>query len=163
MKMKRLTHLFTFIAAALVLMLVSCDDDQQIAMQLQGKWRGQITADNYYYYSRRHYTDYERYATVFYFDGKLGSRHGTGWEIDYNPYSRSQRYSREKFEYWVSDEIITLEYRDGTRAEISDYRFVNDGGSTYFEGYIEDDSDREIRFRLMQDNDWDDSSYSYYY
>lgn len=32
--MKRLTHLFTFIAAALVLMLVSCDDDQQIAMQL---------------------------------------------------------------------------------------------------------------------------------
>lgn len=63
----------------------------------------------------------------------------------------------------MSDEIITLEYRDGTRAEISDYRFVNDGGSTYFEGYIEDDSDREIWFRLMQDNDWDDSSYSYYY
>ena len=139
----------------ITLTLVSCDEEQQIAAQLQGHWSGEI------------HTKYDsfrgirgaNYYTVFRFNGKPGSRGGHGYEIDYEIDYANYRYEtrtriKENFNYSVADEIITIYYEGGAVGKIHDYRL--DGNT--FEGYL-DFQNQSIRFRLEKDDQYRDDPY----
>ena len=139
----------------ITLTLVSCDEEQQIAAQLQGHWSGEI---------RTKYDSFRgirgaNYYTVFRFNGKPGSRGGHGYEIDYEIDYANYRYEtrtriKENFEYSVSDEVITIQYEGGAVGQIRDYRL--DGNT--FEGYL-DFQNQSIRFRLEKDDQYRDDPY----
>ena len=139
----------------ITLTLVSCDEEQQIAAQLQGHWSGEI---------RTKYDSFRgirgaNYYTVFRFNGKPGSRGGHGYEIDYEIDYANYRYEtrtriKENFEYSVSDEVITIQYEGGAVGQIRDYRL--DGNT--FEGYL-DFNNQSIRFRLEKDDQYRDDPY----
>ena len=139
----------------ITLTLVSCDEEQQIAAQLQGHWSGEI---------RTKYDSFRgirgaNYYTVFRFNGKPGSRGGHGYEIDYEIDYANYRYEtrtriKENFEYSVSDEVITIQYEGGAVGQIRDYRL--DGNT--FEGYL-DFQNQSIHFRLEKDDQYRDDPY----
>ena len=139
----------------ITLTLVSCDEEQQIAAQLQGHWSGEI---------RTKYDSFRgirgaNYYTVFRFNGKPGSRGGHGYEIDYEIDYANYRYEtrtriKENFEYSVSDEVITIQYEGGAVGQIRDYRL--DGNT--FEGYL-DFNNQYIHFRLEKDDQYRDDPY----
>lgn len=139
----------------ITLTLVSCDEEQQIAAQLQGHWSGEI---------RTKYDSFRgirgaNYYTVFRFNGKPGSRGGHGYEIDYEIDYANYRYEtrtriKENFEYSVSDEVITIQYEGGAVGQIRDYRL--DGNT--FEGYL-DFNNQCIHFRLEKDDQYRDDPY----
>lgn len=61
-------------------LMTSCDDEQETAMMLWGTWEGQLSTE---FYQDRWGGYGQTYYTVWHFEGKPGSRHGKGWEIDY--------------------------------------------------------------------------------
>lgn len=154
--MKKLSTLFTMgLIAMLSLTLSSCDEDQEIAMNLQGYWEGYLS-DGFY---NRRWGSYgnDRFYTRWYFDGDLGSRAGRGWEEDYNRFDRKNS-GRMYFHYYVKDETIKITYDDDRYDPVYIYRFSLDdyrrGYDQFFEGYI-DDGGKQVYFRLI--------SYTMYY
>lgn len=146
--MKKSIQIITMtLAVVITMMLSSCDKDQIISAQLQTYWRGQISQQDFY---SRWKLNNSGYYTVFHFTGSMGSRHGSGYEMDYNS-RNSNDYYTEHFEYWVKDEVIQLDYDNGTQAEIRNYRLTD----TLFEGYIDyyyGNKKESVRFSMTRDD-----------
>lgn len=127
-------------------MLSSCDDEQETAMMLWGTWEGQLSTE---YYSDR-WTSYgETYYTVWHFEGKPGSRQGTGWEIDY---VGRHRYA-QRFQWQVIDNgnTVRLHY-DGAWDDEYIYNFYL--SDNYFSGYIDGSDGQQSAFRLQRVDDY---------
>jgi hypothetical protein len=150
--MRKIYRLMTMMTLFIItLTLVSCDEEQQIAAQLQGHWSGEIRTK----YNSFRGVSGGNYYTVFRFDGKPGSRGGHGYEIDYANYRYDSRTRiKENFNYSVADEVITIIYEGGAVGQIRDYRL--DGNT--FEGYL-DFNNQYIHFRLEKDNQYRDDPY----
>lgn len=82
-------------------LMTSCDDEQETAMMLWGTWEGQLSTE---FYQDRWGGYGQTYYTVWHFEGKPGSRHGKGWEIDYVGH---QRYAQH-FDWQVIDDGRTV-------------------------------------------------------
>ena len=110
--MKRLLILLSIAFVALMSMcFTSCDEDQMIAMNIQGTWRGTISTN--YYKSWWSLDQGGDYYTIFHFSGDLGSRHGHGYEIDFT--RNNQSASRSRFEYWVKGSEVEITFENGRR------------------------------------------------
>lgn len=93
-------------------LMTSCDDEQETAMMLWGTWEGQLSTE---FYQDRWGGYGQTYYTVWHFEGKPGSRHGKGWEIDYVGH---QRYAQH-FDWQVIDDGRTvLCWRMGRRVDL---------------------------------------------
>ncbi len=87
--------------------LTSCDEDHEIAFELDGTWRGQVESSKGPFY-----VDIRFYQSGF-------SKHGTGYEVDEEVYGNG--YSRAKFNWSVDNGCIFMNYDDGSRVVIADY------------------------------------------
>lgn len=110
-------------------LMTSCDDEQETAMMLWGTWEGQLSTE---FYQDRWGGYGQTYYTVWHFEGKPGSRHGKGWEIDYVGH---QRYAQH-FDWQVIDDgrTVRLHYAGAWDDEWI-YNFYLD--DSYFTGYID--------------------------
>ncbi len=143
--MKRLLILLSIAFVALMSMcFTSCDEDQMIAMNIQGTWRGTISTN--YYKSWWSLDQGGDYYTIFHFSGDLGSRHGHGYEIDFT--RNNQSASRSRFEYWVKGSEVEITFENGRRFYI--YGITTDGG--HLRGYIDDGSGRNVNIDLISDS-----------
>ena len=106
--MKKLSFIFTLAFIAMMsFSFTSCDEDTQIAIELDGTWRGNVgTASNEYF------IDIRFYQSGF-------STHGTGYEFLESYYSGREKYT--KFNWSVRNGCIYIDYSDGTHVVIEDY------------------------------------------
>lgn len=143
--------------------LTGCDDDENIAYNLEGVWEGDM-----YMQSRYNGRVYKASYSVLAFDkNPYRYAQGTGYWIDYYSNAPWDYYS-SRIEWRVRNERIEiLSVKENRYYYISDYYM--DGG--YFNGYISD-GDRTQHFRLRKtaspnwnDYDWNgyDFDYDYYY
>lgn len=162
--MKKLYSIIAMIVMAFsATMLVSCDEDSNIAYTLEGVWEGNMYKQSYY--NGRYFTSSR---TVMQFDrNPYRYSSGTGKWIDY--------YSDAPWDYFAS--YISWEVNNGririySEKENQTYYIEEFGLSdNYFEGYIVDRYNNEKRFRMRKIDspnwgsydwngyDWDD----YYY
>lgn len=148
-------QIFTLIMMALVTMstFTSCDQDaidRQEARTLDGNWTGYI--ETYYYDRWNKHGDTFRTTICFRRTGNYGGR---GYEIDYNIASRYADYYCE-FTWEVVNGRIHIRY-DDSWGEVVIYDYRLDG--TYFEGYMDDSTNRDIYFRLEYDSSFDWNSW----
>ena len=148
-------QIFTLIMMALVTMstFTSCDQDaidRQEARTLEGNWTGYI--ETYYYDRWNKHGDTFRTTICFRRTGNYGGR---GYEIDYNIASRYADYYCE-FTWEVVNGHIHIRY-DDSWGEVVIYDYRLDG--TYFEGYMDDGTNRDIYFRLEYDSSFDWNSW----
>ena len=114
---------YTNIAVALMAVLTmtaftSCDEDADIAYDLDGIWQGTIIGD---FYSDRYGTTRTDYDTeICFYQSSTFSRSGTGYEID-----------RESWSGHIS-------YSDGYKIVIRDWETYYMGNTMRFRGYFED-------------------------
>ncbi|MCI6159987.1 MAG: hypothetical protein MR681_01450 [Prevotella sp.] len=161
--MKRQTLIVKMLmVAVLSFTFTSCYYQDDIPDALSGDfygktWTGTIES----YYSDRWGLYGDQYRTTLQFNAE-GHSFGTGYEVDYdinNPYGN---YYYCKFTWEVRNGIITLRYADTDfmPVYIYEYRLSQD----YFEGYLDDGTNREIFFRLRAVNNFDWNPYwGYYY
>lgn len=115
--MKKLTSFLAFAMIAIMsFTFVSCDEDQEIAFELDGTWEGVI----YDRYNRPFDVDFRFYQNGF-------SRRGTGYEYDYPGGSI-------RFSWSVENGNIYLDYADNTHVVITDYRL----SSRYLDGFLQE-------------------------
>lgn len=130
-------------------LMTSCDDEQETAMMLWGTWEGQLSTE---FYQDRWGGYGQTYYTVWHFEGKPGSRHGKGWEIDYVGH---RRYAQH-FDWQVIDDgrTVRLHYAGAWDDEWI-YNFYLDDG--YFTGYIDSGDGKQSFFQLerVEDNGYD--------
>ena len=147
--------LMSIMALPTMLTLTSCEydpdyEDRQEARTLDGTWTGYIET---YYYDRWGKTG-DTFRTSMYFE-RENPYGGWGYEIDYNVGTRSVDYYCE-FRWEVSNGRIRINYNDSWNdVIIYDYRLT----SNYFEGYMDDGTNREIYFRLTYDSSFDWNSW----
>lgn len=114
---------YSFLTIALVAVMsmtfTSCDEDHEIAFELDGTWEGVV----YDRYNEKFYVDFRFYQDGF-------STHGYGYEYDRSRHGDS--YAR--FNWSVNNGNIYLNYNDGTRVVISNYRL----GGGYLDGYLQE-------------------------
>lgn len=146
--MKKLTTILTFALLAIMsFSLTSCDEDQQIALELDGTWRGTVESKNGSFYV----------DIRFYQDGF--SRHGRGYEYDENMYHYGNDYSR--FNWTVDRGNIYLSYDDGSEVVIADYElrrgqlcgYLQQARSGWDMGYI--------HLTKLSDNRYDNGYYDW--
>lgn len=134
--------------------MTSCDrdtidrEDRAEARTLDGTWTGYIDT---YYYDRWHKGG-DTFRTSIYFE-RENPYGGWGYEIDYNVNSRYVDYYCE-FRWEVSNGRIRIKYDDSWGdVIIYDYTLTD----SYFDGYMDDGTNKEIHFRLNYDSrfDWD--------
>ena len=154
--------MYTLLALALMglmpLALTSCvfdDDDDYVANNLQGIWRGQIQSE--YYYGRYgrdvQYTDTQ---IEFYSDPYSYAR-GRGREIDYNySYYGDEVY----FSYFVRNNVIYMDYEDGSNIAIYHWDLYGDTFTGEFHDYYT--GEYLASFRLYRvSGGWGSSFYGY--
>lgn len=130
---------YTNIAVALMAVLTmtaftSCDEDSDIAYDLDGIWQGTIIGD---YYSDRYGTTRTDYDTeIRFYQNGVFSRSGTGYEIDRE--SWSGRISEFDFDWTVNNGRIYIAYSDGYKIVIRDWETYYMGSTMRFRGYFED-------------------------
>lgn len=114
-----------------------------------GTWEGQLSTE---FYQDRWGGYGQTYYTVWHFEGKPGSRHGKGWEIDYVGH---QRYAQH-FDWQVIDDgrTVRLHYAGAWDDEWI-YNFYLD--DSYFTGYIDSGDGKQSFFQLerVEDNGYD--------
>ena len=147
--------------AMMAFTFTSCEDEE-IAYDLAGAngkvWSGTISA----FYNTRYGWSGDHYRTTIEFYGdEYHWKRGWGREVDYDLNTDLGYMSNFKWEVHNRDIIITYDDDVYNPAYIRDYRLSDN----YFEGYIEDGSGREIRFRLnlIHNFDWDYDYYGSYY
>ena len=143
--------------------LVSCDDDSDIAMTLEGTWQGKMKL-------RTEYQDqyYQVISSeICFLQDPYSYSSGTGYWIDY--YQRSPWRNNKvanHIQWTVSNGVINVYFvEERTSRQIRDYRLYNG----YFEGTIYYDN-QTVNFRLQQVaspnwnsyTDWDDYYDDYY-
>ena len=140
--------------------LTSCETDDQYEANvlMTGDWQGYLGT---YYYDRWGLTG-NTYETVIHFCGSGSwSTSGRGYEVDYDTRSPFHDYAYCEFSWSVVNGVITLIYDDSVWTPV----FINDYTlhSSYFAGYMNDGTSRDIRFRLsnVRFSYWD--TYRNYY
>ena len=154
---KVFTYTMTMMMAITATMLFnSCDnrywedmEDREEACTLEGTWTGHV--DTYLY--DRFGVKGDSYRTTIYFE-RENSYGGWGYEVDYNMYSRYNDYYYCEFRWEVVGGQIRLSYADSWNdVYIYDYTLSD----YYFAGYMDDNTSRDINFRLNYDRhfEWD--------
>ena len=151
--------LFTYpkimmMALAAMMSFTSCDprfwedmEDREEARTLEGTWTGYV--DTYLY--DRFGVKGDSYRTTIYFERENGYG-GWGYEVDYNLYSRYDDYYYCEFDWEVVNGQIRIRYADSWNdVYIYDYSL----GDSYFTGYMDDSTSRDIRFQLSYDGHFD--------
>ena len=121
-KTSELTNVFmkrfsSFMAIALVAVLAltftSCvrDSDTDLAIDLNGTWKGTVDSDNGVFFVR----------IRFYQEGLRN--YGEGYEYDLPEYGTFETYVT--FKWYVRNGNIYIDYDDGTRVVIGDYSLRN--------------------------------------
>lgn len=106
--MKKLSTLLTIaLLSMMAFSLTSCDEDHEIALELDGTWRGQIQSNK------------GPFNVDIRFKQDGFSRHGVGYEYDEPVYGRGEDYA--EFDWSVSNGNIYMNYDDGSRVVIADY------------------------------------------
>ena len=105
-----------FILVMTVMTLASCDEDRDLAYDLEGVWQGTITGN---YYSYRGYASNDYDTEIMFRQPDSWSKGGDGYEIDYNYETR--RYTKVYFDWVVRDGKIILRYDDGQKVIIRDF------------------------------------------
>ena len=162
--MKKLMSIISMLLLALTATtLVSCDDDSDIAMTLEGTWQGKMKL-------RTEYQDqyYQVISSeICFLQDPYSYSSGTGYWIDY--YQRSPWRNNKvanHIQWTVSNGVINVYFvEERTSRQIRDYRLYNG----YFEGTIYYDN-QTVNFRLQQVaspnwnsyTDWDDYYDDYY-
>ena len=160
--MKKMYYYTKMIVVAMIAMMAftSCDEDTDLAYNLEGVWEGTITGN---YYSYRGYTtnDYDT-QIMFKQAGSWGSG-GTGYETDYHRESR--RYTKVFFDWTVRDGRIYLHYEDGVYVVIRDFETYWAMSRMRFRGYFDnyDTGEQLAAFNLIKvesPDDYYDGNYS---
>ena len=103
------------------------------------------------------------YETVIHFGGNgYGATSGRGYEVDYDTRSPFYDYAYCEFSWSITNGMITIIYDDSMwwPVYISNYSLSNN----YFVGFMNDGTNRDIRFKLknVRFGYWD-TYQSYYY
>ena len=144
--------IFTYIlfAAMSACTLTSCEDDEQMAILLDGMWRGTMYETYYDHYDG--YFEGSEYYTMFRFN-KRGTYEGYGTERDEDGYGN---VVERDFEWKVSWSTIYLYYDDvyyynGRAFRDNDYRATIYNASLdryYFSGDMDDNAGNRRHFRM---------------
>ena len=136
------------------LTLTSCDEDAEMAYDLDGIWKGTINGN--YYQDRYGYTESWDTEIRFYQYGDF-SRGGSGEERDWD--YRGKCYS-SRFDWKVRNGRIYLYYDDGYNIVIDRYDLYWRSNTQRFRGYFEDfdTGDQLASFDLVKVVDWHDFS-----
>lgn len=142
--MKKLMSIISMLLLALTATtLVSCDDDSDIAMTLEGTWQGKMKL-------RKEYQDqyYQVISSeICFLQDPYSYSSGTGYWIDY--YQRSPWRNNKvanHIQWTVSNGVINVYFKEeGTSLEIRNYRLYRG----LFEGTIYYD-DQIVNFSLRQ-------------
>lgn len=162
--MKKLSTYMTMVLmlSMATMTFTSCemDDQDEARVLIAGDWQGTLGT---YYYDRWGLSG-NTYETVIHFcDNGYGATSGRGYEVDYDTRSPFYDYAYCEFSWSVVNGVITLIYDDSvwTPVFISDYSL----SSSYFSGYMNDGTRRDIRFRLenVRFGYWDTYRDGYYY
>ena len=157
--------MYTYLMMVLMLSMAtttftSCETEDQYEADvlIAGDWQGYLGA---YYYDRWGLTG-NTYETVIRFCANgNGVTSGRGYEVDYDTRSPFYDYAYCEFSWSIVNGVITLIYDDSMWAPvyITNYSL----SSSYFSGYINDGTRRDIRFKLENVNFgyWD--TYRSYY
>lgn len=115
--MKKFTRIIMLAFVAVATMGLSSCDDEQIARDLDGIWSGEVASEVFVnrFGTAMTYTRVE----IEFFKNPSQWTGGQGVEYDYDRYNRCTRFY---FNYHVTLGTIYLEYEDGTRLAIDDYR-----------------------------------------
>jgi hypothetical protein len=122
-------------------------EDRQEARTLDGTWTGRI---NTYYYDRWGLTG-DSYRTTMYFERETAYS-GWGYEVSYDDYSRYSDYYYCEFKWDIYKGSIRIRYADSWNdVFINDYHLSD----SYFDGYMDDGTSKDIVFRLNYDSRFD--------
>jgi hypothetical protein len=139
----------------------SCETEDQYEAEVltAGDWQGYLGA----YYHDRWGLIGNNYETVIRFCSRgYGATSGRGYEVDYDTRSPFNDYAYCEFSWSVVDGVITLIYDDSAwyPVYVSDYSL----SSSHFSGYMDDGTNRNIRFKLrnVRFDNWD-TYRNYYY
>ncbi len=158
--------IYTYLMMAMMLStatmtMTSCetDDQYQADTLISGDWQGYLGT---YYYDRWGLSG-NTFETVLHFcSSGMGATSGRGYEVDYDTRSPFNDYAYCEFSWSIVDGVITLLYDDSvwTPVYITDYRL----SSSYFAGYMNDGTRRDIRFELknVRFGYWDSYRKGYY-
>ncbi len=151
--MKKLTTILTFALLAIMsFSLTSCDEDHQIALELDGTWRGTVDTDREVYY-----VDIRFYQSGF-------SRHGHGYEFD-EPVHGYGRGTYAEFNWSVENGNVYLDYDDGSHVVIAEYDLVTRYGQKSLIGRLQQVRNGwtmgYINLLKLTDNRYDDGYYDY--
>ena len=136
-----------FILVMTVMTLASCDEDRDLAYDLEGVWQGTITGN---YYSYRGYASNDYDTEIMFRQPDSWSKGGDGYEIDYNYETR--RYTKVYFDWVVRDGKIILRYDDGQKVIIRDFETYYVGSRMRFRGYFDnfDTGEHLAAFNLVK-------------
>jgi hypothetical protein len=143
--------IFTFLALSVIALttFTSCDRDAYEANTLNGQWSGYISA----YYVDRWGLVGSDYRTTINF-AQRDTYGGTGYEVDYDLNDPYGSYYYSPIEWEVNRGVIRIYYPyDDYYVEIYDYQL----NSSYFRGFMDDGTRRDIEFSLAYDGNfnWD--------
>ena len=132
--MKKLyTTLMMAMMAMMTLSFTSCETDEEIAYDLEGTWRGNMSIADAYGES---YVDSE--ITFLRYPNSYTEGNGL-WADYYGP----RDYEVYRFEWYVDFGTIYIRFSDGARVEIRNYSLT----SNRFRGRFWD-GDKEVSFEL---------------
>lgn len=126
-------YLFVGIVAVLSMTLSSCNTDEDVARRLDGIWEGEVRQNwawRWSDYSRYQYVDIEFYTDPYF--------HAEGSGIEYD-YTGSYSYVSCPFNFRVRNGVIYIDYRDGSRVQITDYHLSGSRFSGVFRDYYNGD------------------------
>ena len=134
MKAKLMRIAMMFMAAVMALSLNSCNEDDDIALTLDGIWEGEVAMD---YFSHRWgvQTEYQAVDIQFYADPYRYAQ-GEGIEYDYLP---NGYYTECHFYFEVRNGRIYIDYDDGTSVAIRNYRLTGNSFTGEFIDYYTGD------------------------
>lgn len=163
--MKKLMSIISMLLLALTATtLVSCDDDSDIAMTLEGTWQGDMKVSTDYNYNGQHYHYQALSSEICFVQDPYTYSSGTGYWIDYyqnSPWRNNQVANHIK--WTVSNGVINVYFvEEGTSVQIRDYRLYRGR----FEGTIYY-GNQTVDFSLVQVsspnwNSYTDWGYDYY-
>ena len=136
-------YLFVGIVAMLSMTLTSCNDDN-IARDLDGIWEGRVSQNWSWRWSD--YTTYQYVDIVFNTD-PYHYAEGTGIEYDYTTYS----YVACPFNFRVRGGVIYMDYRDGSRVQITNYHLSGNRFSGTFRDYYSGEYLADFSFERVDD------------
>jgi hypothetical protein len=142
--------IYTYMMMVLMLSMAtttftSCETEDQYEADvlMNGDWQGVLGT---YYYDRWGLSG-NTYETVMHFmSSGYGATSGRGYEVDYDTRSPFNDYAYCEFQWSIVNGVITLIYDDSmwTPVYISEYTLSR----SYFSGYMDDGTRRDIRFKL---------------